>query len=101
MNEGKLLSALALARRARKLVIGFDAVIDSAKKRETLLVLISTELSPKTAKEAAFHCERLGVPLLTAPISLDEALKVLGKHSGVFGVTDQGFCRLLEKNAKQ
>ena len=101
MNAEKILSALSLARRARKLVMGFDAVIDSVKKRETLLVLVSSELSPKTVKEAAFHCERLRVPMITAPVSLEEVERVLGKHSGVFGVTDQGFCKLLEKNAKQ
>ena len=96
MTADKTLSALALARRAGKLIMGFDAVMESARMGETVLVVLSCGLSPKTVKEASFHCGRFGVPFLTADVSLEEAEHVLGKRAGVFGVADDGFRTLLE-----
>ena len=99
MSTNKALSALALAKRAGKLVIGFDAVMKAAQKGETVLVVLTSGLSPKTVKEAGFRCERLNTTVLTADISLDEAEYVLGKRAGVFGITDKGFRRLLKAAA--
>lgn len=100
MTVSKTLSALALAKRAGKLVMGFDAVMESVRKGETVLVVLASGLSPKTVKEAEFYCGRSGVPLLTADIPLEEAGYVLGKRSGVFGVADKGFRKLLETAEK-
>ena len=96
MKQSKALSGLALAKRAGKLVMGFDAVMDSAKRGETKLVALSTELSPKTQKEAAYYCERYGTALIRITLPLEDAKSVLGKRSGVFGITDEGFRRLLQ-----
>ena len=101
MSTNKALSALALARRAGKLVMGFDAVIKSAQKGETVLVVLAAGLSPKTVKEAEFHCGKCRVGTVTAEFSLEEAEVVLGKRCGVFGVTDRGFQKLLESAAEQ
>lgn len=101
MSQNKVLSALALAKRAGKLVTGFDAVMKSARKRETVLVILAAGLSPKTVKEAEFHCARIKVPAVLAEIGLDEAETVLGKRAGVFGVTDAGFRRLIETAGAQ
>lgn len=99
MSTNRALAALALAKRAGKLVTGFDAVMKSVQKKETVLVVLASDLSLKTKKEAAFRCERLNAATLTADISLDEAEYVLGKRSGVFGITDKGFRKLLETAA--
>ncbi len=99
MSTNKALSALALAKRAGKLVMGFDAVMKSAQKGETVLVVLASGLSPKTAKEAWFRCERLNAVVLTADISLDETEYVLGKRAGIFGITDKGFRKLVETAA--
>ena len=95
MKPSKTLFALSLARRAGKLVMGFDAVMESAEKGETLLVVVSSSLSPKTQKEAAFRCERCQTEIISADLPLEEAEAVLGKRSGIFGVTDEGFRDLL------
>ncbi len=92
----KALSALALARRAGKLVIGFDAVMKSVQKRETVLVVLAEDLSSKTAKEARFFCEKYGAEAVQRAVSLHDAETVLGKRAGVFGITDRGFQRLLK-----
>lgn len=94
MSGNKELSALALARRAGKLVMGFDAVMKSARTGETVLVVLSDALSPKTRKEACFYCEKYHVPVLDASFALEEAEQVLGKRAGVFGLTDKGFRNL-------
>jgi ribosomal protein L7Ae-like RNA K-turn-binding protein len=99
MSTNQTLSALALARRAGKLVMGFDAVMKSVQKGETSLVVLASGLSPKTVKEAEFRSKRLNAVVLTADISLDEAEYVLGKRAGIFGITDKGFRRLVETAA--
>ncbi len=93
----KALSALSLAKRAGKLVTGFDAVMKSARKGETGLVVISCGASEKTKKEAEFYCARAGVRLLEAPFSLEDAQQVFQKRIGVFGLTDPGFQNMLEQ----
>lgn len=97
MNGERALSGLALAKRAGKLVVGFDAAMKTARKGEAALVVLSKSLSPKTQKEAHFYCEKYGVALYEAGFALEDAERVLGKHAGVFALTDKGFRNLFDR----
>lgn len=46
MNSDRLLSLLGLARRAGRLTMGNDAVIDSLEEGVSALVLFADDLSP-------------------------------------------------------
>ena len=97
MSGERALSGLALARRAGKLAMGFDAAMKTARKGDAAFVVLSDALSPKTKKEAHFYCEKYGVVFYEAGFTLEEAERVLGKRAGVFALTDRGFRNLFER----
>ena len=57
--------------------------------------ITARELSPKTVKEVRFLAEKLSVPWLALPHTLEEMPRVIGRKTGVIGVTDQGFAAKL------
>ena len=77
-------STIGLCRRAGKLVIGFDAVVqelDSPKTKAAGLVL-AADISPKTEKEIRFAAEKHGKEVLKAEFTMDEANDAIGKRVG-------------------
>ena len=95
----KQLQMLALCRRAGKLVMGFDAVKESAANAEAYLLAISKEISPKTRKEMEYLKQRYQLPMLTISAALDDLWYILGKRSGVFSVTDRSLAQKLMNDA--
>lgn len=92
MNE-KQLSLLGLARRAGRLALGNEAVMEAIRKGSVKLVVLAGDLSPRTAdgiRRAAAE-ERLEVLELKA--SMDELGMALGKRTGVIAVNDAGFAK--------
>lgn len=98
MNEQqRLLGALGMCRKAGKLVRGFDAVEESVMKGKAWLVLLASDLSPKTARRAQEFCEDL-VPCRRMPLTQTDLLDVAHKPTGVFAVADENFAKLCEKH---
>mgnify|MGYP003377541488 CR=1 FL=1 len=60
MNDS-LLSSIGLARKAGKLILGFDAVSAACKNGTAALVLLSEDLSPKSRKEIVRVAEQYQV----------------------------------------
>jgi len=87
---------LGLCRKAGKLEIGFDAVVEAMKKGVAAGVLISTDLSAKTLKEIKFYADKYKTEVLSAPADMDEIKAILGKHAGVMAVTDDGLFTLFK-----
>ena len=58
MNN-KLLSFLGLCRRAGKMTIGNDAVIEEINNGKSCLVLLAGDASQRTAREAALKAEKI------------------------------------------
>ena len=87
---------LGLCRKAGKLEIGFDAVIEAMKKGKTAGVLISTDLSAKTLKEIKFHADKYKTEVISVPADMDEIKEIIGKHAGVMAVTDEGLFSLFK-----
>lgn len=86
----RLLSTLGLCRRAGKLVWGFDAVAQAVAADKAELVLFVQDLSPKSAKEMRFLCEKKNITPHTAPVTMDEIWFRVGKRAGILAVCDQG-----------
>ena len=93
-----VLSTISLCRRAGKLVIGFDAVIDGMSPKNFGGVILAADVSAKTEKEVRFHAERQKKEVVCAAFSMDEARDVLGKRAGVFLVTDEGLFGSIKKH---
>ena len=96
----KILGTIGLCIRAGKLVHGFDAVMAEIKDNAGKVsgVLTASDLSEKTKKEVAFHCEKAGVEVTEIPETLDELKQVTGKRTGILAVLDDGRYGSIIKN---
>ena len=94
MNE-KLLHLLGIARRAGRLTLGNDAVVEALRKGTTHLVLFASDLSPRTVHGVEFAAEEEGVAAVKTKATMDEISMALGKRTGVVAVNDTGFAKKL------
>lgn len=86
----KVLQDISLAKRAGKLVLGFDVVKASLQNGTALLLITANDLSDKTNKEVAFLLQKFNIAHITIEHTLDELWYILGKRVGVISVTDKG-----------
>ena len=93
----RFLSTLGLCMRAGRLNFGFDTVKAAVQEGNVRLMMTACDLSPKTAKEAAFVADKYAVTLLPLPVTMDELRLAMGKKTGVIAVTDEGFAKRLEE----
>ncbi len=96
--QNRILSGMTMCRRAGKLVLGFDAVKDAAQHGTLHGILLAADCAARTEKEIRFHCPQLSCERL--PFSMEALTAFFTKRTAVFGVTDEGFARLL-RNALQ
>lgn len=90
MND-KVLSLLGLARRAGKIALGFDPAADSAKSGQSRLILITSDISPKTKKELEFSLRDIGTPIRSIPYDVKTLGSAVGKAAKIVSVNDEGF----------
>lgn len=88
--NGKVLSLLSLCRKAAKLSMGFDKVLETVADKSAGGVFLTGDLSEKTGKEVAFACAKQGIQVWKLPVTMDEVKTVAGKRSGVISITDKG-----------
>ena len=95
----KTLQLLGLARRAGKLVIGRDAVLDAVKKNKTTLILLTSDASPRHRREL----ENAGCRCPVASLSCDmpTAGAATGRVSCIFALTDAGFAAAVTKTINE
>jgi ribosomal protein L7Ae-like RNA K-turn-binding protein len=91
----KILNFLGLCRRAGKLTVGNDAVVDEIKNNKAKLVIVSVDISSNTEKKLKKACEYSGVECLKLNRSRDELSAALGKFCVVIAVLDDGFAKKL------
>ena len=90
-------STLSMCMRARRLAYGYDTVKAAAAAGQVSLLLTAADLSPKTVKEVEYLSKKHGVPHLRLAVTLEGMARVIGKKTGVIGITDSGFgARLLQ-----
>lgn len=98
----KSVSLLGLARRAGKLVPGFDAAAQAARKGEAVLLLAAADLSEKTWKNLRYEADRAGIPARRLSTGIDQTSRACGlKKTGVLAVTDRGFAKALLRQMDQ
>ncbi len=97
--QNKYMSMLGLARRAGRLAMGHDLVIDSIKNRKSKLVLLSSDSSPRLHEEIASASDRYlkSLPCVRIKENMEEIHFLLGYRAGVISVNDMNFAnRILE-----
>lgn len=89
----KLLNFLGLCRRAGKLTMGNDMVIEDVVKGNSHLVMVASDISKNTEKKILLNCHRCNTKVLKINRTKDEMSYAIGKFSTVVSVTDQGFAK--------
>ncbi|RGX56863.1 MULTISPECIES: L7Ae/L30e/S12e/Gadd45 family ribosomal protein [Anaerotruncus] len=96
MND-KLFSAISLCRKAGKLCMGMDVVKEKAFSGEAKLVLLASDVSERSERQARFACGDCGVRVAKLPYTMEELSRVTGKAYGILAICDGGFSRMIEK----
>ena len=93
----KALSLLGMARRAGKLVIGFDATVLSVVDRKAALAVFAADVSAKSEKNWRFAVQQQPVPIVRLTADKDQLGRALGaaKPVGILTVCDSGFAAKL------
>lgn len=95
MND-KLLSLLGLCRRAGKLTLGNDPVIDSISLKKAKLVLVASDCSQHTSKGVLSIAHRCSVRAYVVPYTKEEISLAVGKYTAVLSICDDGFAKKAE-----
>lgn len=90
MND-RLLSILGLCRRAGKIVIGTDPVIDSVLNGKSFIVVMTKDFSNNSKKNILKASHQSNVKTFVINRTKDELGMSLGKYCAVVGITDRGF----------
>ena len=96
-----MLSLLGLCRRAGRLTIGNDMVLESISDGKAALVVTASDISKNTEKKILSRCESFGVPRLELDRTKDEISFALGRLCVVAAVCDKGFAKKLVELCEQ
>ena len=96
-NERKLLGALGLCKKAGKLTVGFDAVADAIRRGSAKLLVLTGDLSPKSASRIKMLAMEHKVRYLSIDAAMDDIERLLGKRAGILAVSDQGLAGVVTR----
>ena len=85
-----LLNMISISKRAGKLVMGFDLCKKTVFDCKAELVLMASDLSPRTVKAVENICKECETPYRRIPITLSQLEWTIGKRAGVLAITDHG-----------
>ena len=95
MNN-KLFGLLSRCRRSGRMALGFDMSKESAEKGKAELIVLASDISPKTEKEVRFFSDKYGVRTVKTNLTIDDFFHGIGKKVGVIAVCDKGFAQKAE-----
>lgn len=98
--QNRIVNLLMIARKAGKLMLGFDMVSEALKTGKAAAVVFSGDASERTKKEVLFLMKHMGksVPCYTLTEYTKEELgHSLGKMTAVLAVCDEGFSGQIAK----
>ena len=93
MEMKDIMNFLGLSRRAGKLSIGHDSVIESIVKNKSELLILASDASDRLKNEikhAATYGNR-NIPVIESQFLMEDYYNGIGKKSAVFSVTDKSF----------
>ena len=89
----RLMSLLGLCRRAGKIVLGNDPVLDSINLRKARLVIVAQDCSQHTAKGVLKAAHMNNVKAYVVPYTKEDISLAVGKYTAVLSITDDGFAK--------
>ncbi len=89
----RLMSLLGLCRRAGKIVLGNDPVIDSINLKKAKLVIVAQDASQHTAKGVLSASHRNNVKAHVVEYTKDDISLAVGKYTAVLSIIDEGFAK--------
>ena len=93
----KLTGILSICRKAGRMAIGFDPMLESLPTGKVCGVVTASDISPKTYKEVCYHCRNAAVPVCPVPLTMLELGNAIGRKAAVVAVLDAGFFRSVEE----
>lgn len=84
---------MGLCRRAGKMTIGCDPVVDEVKNGNAVLVLLASDISPRTERN---FCEQISdseIKIIKTSYDKEQISSALGKLSAVISINDKGFAK--------
>ena len=100
MANEKLSGFLGLARKAGKLVFGFDMTVEAIRKGTAEAVLLSNDCAERTARNIKRIAEENETEILILPLTMDEIGYAVAKRVGVLSVCDSGFSKKIKELAE-
>ncbi|MDO4730926.1 MAG: ribosomal L7Ae/L30e/S12e/Gadd45 family protein [Clostridia bacterium] len=102
--QDKLLSFLGLARKAGKLNIGSDAVINSILKLNSKLVLFASDASQNTVSKILKYSKKNNIVTLFCNRTKNDFYNMFNRQCAVLSVNDENFskkiCSLIKEETK-
>lgn len=96
MND-KILSLMGICRKAGKITLGNDAVIESMQKHKAKLIIITSDVSKNTEKGVLSQAELHHTKIITVNRTKEEVGIAIGKYCAVVSIDDSGFANKLSK----
>ena len=92
MNNKKILTLLGFAAKSGKLNFGFDMTLTSIKKHKSKLVVFSSDISQKSAKEIMFFADKEGTEkIILEGIDMKTLSDAIGRRCAVVSINEKGF----------
>ena len=89
----QLHNALSMCRKAGKLEMGFDPVVEAVMAGKANRVYLAQDISPKTAQRLRWAVEDMA-QVLALPLAQDDLSDVTRKRVAIYAVTDANLDRL-------
>ena len=93
MQHSKLLSLVGLAKKAGRISIGHDAVLETIKKKKAIVILLASDASERLEREMQRELafEKSDAKLIRITHTMEEIGKALPKKAAVMSINDTAF----------
>ena len=95
MAQDKTLTLLGFCKKAGKLVAGTEKVTELIKKGATCLVMLSSDISPKTEKELKYHASGKNIVFIRLSYDRETVAHATATTAGVLATADEGFSKAI------
>ncbi len=97
VKSQKLLNSLTMAKRAGRLITGFDETVKNTQAGKIKLILTAADISPKTKKELEFKLRDSKCGMIPTEVTIAEYETALSAKAAVIGIADDGFAKAAKK----
>ncbi len=97
MKKSKTESYLGLAKRAGRIVSGYQTCSHVMSKGDIKLLIAAYDISDKTKQKFSFLCEKYGVPFRVYGTIKELSDMTNSNERGLYGITDKNFAAAMIK----